>query len=118
MEEGAGIRKEGSDEECDEVSDGRRHQKKVMEENEDRMVQVTEEDGRGKEGRGNGEDGGTKGQKKTARKEKEDLVEEGVEKEWEAMEEGSLRRWPQEKEEDESGRRRWCKKKRGRRQKR
>lgn len=32
MEEGAGIRKEGGDEECDEVSDGRRHQKKLVEE--------------------------------------------------------------------------------------
>lgn len=31
MEEGAGIRK-GGDEECDEVSDGRRHQKKLVEE--------------------------------------------------------------------------------------
>lgn len=33
------------------------------------------------------------------------------------MKEGSLRRWPQKKEEDESGIRRWCKKKRKMRQK-
>lgn len=78
MEEGAGIRKEGSDEECDEVSDGRRHQKKVVEENEDVMVQVTEEDARGKEGREDGEGGGINCQKKAARKEKEDLMEEGA----------------------------------------
>lgn len=48
MEEGAGIRKEGGDEECDKVSDGRRHQKKLVEEKQNVMVQVTEEDGRGK----------------------------------------------------------------------
>lgn len=51
MEEGAGIRKEGIDEECDEVRDGRRHQKNVVGE-EDVMVQVREEDSRGKEEEG------------------------------------------------------------------
>lgn len=70
MEEGAGIRKGGSDEECDEVSDGRRHQKKVVEENEDMMVQMTEENGRGKEGTGNGEGGGIKCQEKAGKKKK------------------------------------------------
>lgn len=36
------------------VSDGRRHQKKVVEAKEDVMVQVIEEDGRRKEGEGMG----------------------------------------------------------------
>lgn len=63
MEEGAGIGTEGSDGECDEISDGRRHQKKMVEEKEDVMMQVTE-----KEDRRNGEGDGIKCQKKAAKK--------------------------------------------------
>lgn len=50
------------------ISDGRRYQKKMVEEKQDVMVQVTEEDGRGKEDRRNGEGGGIKCQKKAAKK--------------------------------------------------